>query len=162
MDRINNDLNKKREIKKYGEKIKKIKKGVIFVIVIAGVITASNAAAEMQHYGAELARERAYRRYENDEIEWETYNSILETLEMDQFYYSRLSSVVSGFAKVVLHIGFLKVILGFLSISADKTFTTKMRRTCLILSAILLLGMLYLVFNTLITELVIEEYYYRW
>ena len=158
-------LNNSKEISKGGthvDRCKRIKKGVTLVIIFASILTASNAALEMQHTGAELALARAVRRLEDDEIEWETYEMIRDTLELDQIYYRRLHSVVSGFAKVLLIVGFIPIILGFLSITFDRSFHGKLRRLSLVLTAFLLIGMLYLILSNILTDFVIEEYYYRW
>jgi len=162
MNQKNNKLVENRYFNNYGEKIKRIKNGVIVAFIFAGIIVASNAIIEMQFYGAEIAIDRAYMRYVDDEIDRDTYESIRRNLEFDQLYFRRIFSVVSGFAKVAINIGFLSIILGFLSIAVEKSFTTKMRRISLILSAILFLGMLYLIFNNLLTDILVEEYYIVW
>ena len=149
MSQRNDEVDENRFYDKYGGNIKRIKNGVIFVIIFASVIVASNAAIEIQYYGAEVALRRARIRYDNDEIDYETYDSIRDTLDFDQLYYRRIFSVVRNFAKVVINIGFLSIILGFLSMAVDKTFNKKMRRINLILSAILFLGMTYLIFEYL-------------
>ena len=59
MSQKNNELNENRFYDNYGGKIKRIKNGFIFAIIFAGVIVDSNAAIEIQYYGAEVAIERA-------------------------------------------------------------------------------------------------------
>ena len=159
LNKKKNELDENRYFNNYGEKIKRIKKGVIFVFIFASAIVASNATIEMQYHGAELALERAYRRYQDDLIDYETYNSIRDTLELDQLYFRRLFSVASGFAKVAINIGFLIVILGFLSITVDKSVTTKMRRISLILSTVLFLGVLYIIFTIILEEATPAEFF---
>lgn len=159
MNQKNNELDESRYLDKYEEKIKRIKNGVIFVIIFAGVIIASNAIIEMQYIGSEVAIIRAFINFEDGYIDRVTYESIRRTLEFDQLYFRRIFSVVRNFGKVVINIGFLTIILGFLSITVDKSFNRKMRRISLILSAILFLGILYLIFEYLAKDVLITGYY---
>ena len=159
MSQRNNNIGEDREVKSFGEKIQRIKKGVIITFIFAGIIVASNAAIDIQYYGAEVAIERAYRRYQDGEIDYDTYYSIRDDLEFDQLYFRSIFSVVTGFAEVVINIGFLTIILGFLSITVDKSLPRKMRRISLILSTVLFLGVLYIIFTIILEEATPAEFF---
>lgn len=163
MNQKNDTINENRYLNNYEKKIKRIKIGVILVIFIVSVIIVSNAVREIHYNWVEAAIRKYYIRYRDGVISYDTYNSILRNLEYDQYYFRWMCSIVSNSAEVIMNIGFLIIILGFLSITIDKSFNEKMRRISLILATIIFFSMIYLIFEYMLQgEVEVELVYYVW
>ena len=158
MNQKNTTLNENRYLSNHERKFKRIKNGVIFIIIFAIVIIASNAVMEIQYNWTEVVIQENYIKYRNGEIIYDTYRSILENLEYDRIYFRWIISIVSNSAEVCMNIGFLILIIGFLYITIDKSFNKKMRRMSLILAGSILIFMMYLNFEYL--HILYVTYYY--
>ena len=157
MNQKNNILNENRYLDNYEKKIKRIKIGVILVIIIVSYIIATNALSEIHYNWVELALQKNYILYQEGAISSDTYYSLKRNLEFEQDFFSWISLIVTSSAEVVMNIGFLIIILGFLSITIDRSFNKKMRRISLILASIIFIFMIFLIFEFVLpnTELII-------
>ena len=157
MNQKNSILNENRYLDNYEKKIKRIKIGVILVIIIVSYIIATNALSEIHYNWVELALQKNYILYQEGAISSDTYYSLKRNLEFEQDFFSWISLIVTSSAEVVMNIGFLIIILGFLSITIDRSFNKKMRRISLILASIIFIFMIFLIFEFVLpnTELII-------
>ena len=162
MNQENTVPNENRYLNKYEKNIKRIKNGIILVIIFAIVIGASYALIEIQFNWTAVTMQNNYIRYRNDEITSDTYYSIERNLEYDRFYFRWLISIVSNLAEVGMNIGFLIVILGFFYFAIDKSYNKKMRRMSLILAGVILVFMTFLNFEYLLPSMVEVIYQPYW
>ena len=159
MNQKNTVPNENRYLNKYEKNLKRIKNGVILVIIFAIVIMASYAVMEIQYNWVDLVKQENYIKYRNEEITSDTYNSILRNLDYERYYLRWIISIVSNLAEVGMNIGFLITILGFFYFAINKSFNKKMRRISLILAGIMLVFITYLNFEYLLPNMVELVYY---
>lgn len=160
MNQKNNKLNENRYLNNHEKKIKRIKNGVILVVIFTIVIIASNAVMEIQFNWTEVAIQNNNIKYRNGEITSDTYYSIVRNLEYERYYFRWIISIVSNSAEVVINIGFFIIIIGFFYITIDKSFDKKIRRISLILTGSILLFMIYLNFEYMLQTMMEAPYYF--
>ena len=159
MNQKNNILNENRYLDNYEKKIKRIKIGVILVIIIVSYIIATNALSEIHYNWVELVLQKNYILYQEGAISSDTYYSLKRNLEFEQDFFSWIILIVTNSAEVVMNIGFLIIILGFLSITIDRSFNKKMRRISLILAGIIFIFMIFLIFEFVLRNTEVIIYY---
>ncbi len=160
MNQKNIIQNEDRYLDNYQKKIRRIKTGVIIVIIIVSIIIAAEAISDIHFSGIDLVIQEYYKRYQEGAINSDTYYSIKRNLEFEQDFFRWINLIVTNAAKVAMNIGFLFIILGFLSITIDRSFNKKMRRISLILTGIIFIFMMYLIFEFVLPNADIIIYYY--
>lgn len=157
----NTRINENRYLEIYNKKIRQIKTGVIIVIIFIIVIVAAETINEIYHNWIDLVIQRYYLSYQEGIISSGSYYKFKAQLEYNQDFIQWISLIIADFAKILLNIGFLFIMVGFLSITTDRSFNKRLRRISLILAVVLFIFVLYFVFEILFKEAeVITNYYY--
>lgn len=146
MNKKNSNFNEERFFQIHEKKIRRIKIGVILAIVAGTFIVASEAVIESSTYHMNAADLKNYLLYRDGLIDYDEYNNRRYDLMYDLFQTTFVFSIVSNSARIGLNIVFIFIIIGFLSISIDRSFNKKMRRISLILASIILLFMMASIF----------------
>ena len=160
MNQLYTRINEDRYLEIYNKKIKQIKTGVIIVIIFVIVVVAAETINDIYHNWIDLVIQRYYLYYQEGIISSDSYYTFKEQLEFNQDFIQWISLIIANFAKILLNIGFLLIIVGFLSITTDRSFNKKLRRVSLILAVVLFIFMLYFVFEILFKDVEVITYYY--
>ena len=129
MNQKNTITNENRYLSNHEKIIKRIKNGVILTIIFVIAIIVSYAVLEINQNWMDVVRQDYYIKYRNDEINNDTYNSIIRNLDYDQLYFRWIISIVSNLAEVGLNIGFFIIILGGRIIAPIRQIHSKGRNT---------------------------------
>ena len=159
MNQKNTITNENRYLSNHEKILKRIKNGVILTIIFVIAIIVSYAVLEINKNWMDVVRQDYYIKYRDDEINNDTYNSIIRNLDYDQLYFRWIISIVSNLAEVGLNIGFFIIILSFFYIAIDKSYNKKLRRISLILAGSSLVFLMFLNFQYLIPGVVDIIYY---
>jgi Na+/proline symporter len=160
MNQLHTRIKENRYLEIYNKKIRQIKTGVIIVIMFVIVVVAAETINEIYHNWIDLVIQKYYLSYQEGAISSDSYYSLKESLEFKQDFFQWISLIIAGLGKILLNIGFLLIIVGFLSITTDRSFNKRLRRISLILAVVLLIFVLYLVFEILFKEVQVITYYY--
>lgn len=145
-------INENRYLYIYNKKIKQIKTGVIISIIMVIAVVAATTINEIISNWVDLVMNQHYISYQEGSMSSDTYYLLIRQLEFNQDFSQWLSLIIISFGKILLNVGFLLMILGFLSISTDRAFNKRLRRTSLILAVSMFIFMLYLIFGILLND----------
>lgn len=159
MNKANTRIEEDKYLSIYNKKIKQIKMGVIIAIIIVIAIVAAYTINEIYHNWVDLVIQQYYIRFQEGEINSDTYYSLKQNLEFNQDFFQWISLIIANSGKVLLNIGFLFIILGLLSITTDRALKKKLRRTTLILAVSLFIFMIFFIFVILLKDVEVVVYY---
>ena len=139
-------LNKRQVTFNEKRKIKRIKISVIIAMIIGTVIVVSQAGVDLSVSEYNYSRQKLSRLYDQGLISYEEYYDRRDQLDFDLYTDIWVISNISFYAKIGLNIAFIFVIIGFMSISVDRSFNSKTRRISLIIACVFLIFGLYSIF----------------
>lgn len=146
MNQENKNFHENRYLDNKKKKIKRIKIGVLIAIIIGTVIVTCEACIEIHKNWTIIKDLENYLDYRDGKIDYDEYYERFIELMHDHYLFEFAFSIVSNSARVGLNIVFIAIIIGFLSITIDDSFSKKMRRISLILASITLLFIMYSIF----------------
>jgi len=141
--------------------IKRLKKGIIVAIIFGSIFMISEAVIVIHLNWTNIAYQDAQKMADEDRITYSELDDIENQLEYVHYYVEYVCSIVSTLAHIGLNIAFIFIIIGFLSITIDKSIDKKMQRICLILAGFALFFLMFIIFMSVTGDIWLYYPYYR-